>query len=387
MLEIENKDKCCGCHSCYNICPQKAITMEEDEKGFKYPVINAEKCVNCGLCKKVCPIINSKKIENKYKAYACYNKDENIRKESSSGGIFSLIASEILKKGGVVFGAAFNNEFMVEHIYVETEKELYKLRGSKYLQSTIGDAYKKAKEFLENDRYVLFTGTPCQIEGLLAFLGKKYDKLFTQDIICHGVPSPKVWKQYLKYRNKKDKENPINISFRNKDNGWKSYNLKIDYKNKNYKNNQINNKYMQAFLRNVCLRDSCYECAFKKINRLSDITLADFWGVEKVVSELDDNKGTSLAIINNSKGEELFESIKENIIKEEVKLDAAIKYNTSMVKSSIKDKNREEFFANLEKLDFDKLVKKYTEKPKYSKGVIKIKQVIKKLLDICKINY
>lgn len=381
MIKIEDKSKCSGCHACYSICEKKAITMKEDEKGFRYPIIDRKKCVDCKLCEKVCPILNNQTISNEPIAYACYNKNEKVRLESSSGGIFSLISAEILKKDGVVFGASFNNEFMIEHTCIESIEELYKFRGSKYVQSIIGDTYKKAKEFLKHGKYVLFTGTPCQIEGLLKYLGKDYDNLFTQDIICHGVPSPNVWKKYLTYRNDKDGEKPLKINFRNKDNGWSSYNLKFKYKDKEYKENQIKDKYMQAFLRNVCLRDSCYNCSFKKMNRLSDITLADFWGIQRVKPELYDNKGTSLVIINSEKGKELFESIEKEIIKEEVDINEAIIGNPSMVKSSTKDKNREKFFDNLNNLEFDILVKKYTEQPNFiSKCITKSKKIVKQII-------
>lgn len=381
MIDIKNKEKCSGCHACYSVCPTKAIKMVEDEKGFKYPVVDQSKCVNCRLCEKVCPIINKKIVNNELKAYSCYNKNDDIRSKSSSGGIFTLLASKILEKNGVVFGASFTNEFMVEHIYVEKEEELYKLRGSKYLQSIIGDSYKQVKKFLEEGRYVLFTGTPCQVEGLMAYLNKKYEKLFTQDIICHGVPSPKVWKRYLEYRKIEDAEEPLEINFRNKDNGWKNYNLKFRYKEHEYKNNQSMDKYMQAFLKNVSLRESCYNCSFKKINRLSDITLADFWGIEKINPEMFDDKGTSLVIVNNEKGKELFKEIQNEVVKEEVNLNEAIKYNPSMITSSKPDKNREEFFENLEKMDFNELVNKYTEKPNFvSKCISKGKKIVKKIL-------
>lgn len=381
MLKIDNKSNCCGCHACYNSCPQNAIIMEEDEKGFKYPKINENKCTNCGFCEKVCPILNKRKIANDPKAYACINKDENIRENSSSGGIFTLIAKEIINMGGVVFGTKFDSNFNVIHSYTSLEEELYKFRGSKYVQSIIGDNYKIAKSFLEAGKYVLFTGTPCQIEGLLAYLGKKYDKLFTQDIICHGVPSPKVWRKYLDYRKHKDEDRPLSINFRNKDNGWSSFNLKFTYENKSYKKSQVEDKYMQAFLRNVCLRDSCYKCSFKKINRLSDITLADFWGIQRVKPELYDNKGTSLVIVNSEKGKELFESIKENIIQEEVNIEEALVGNTAMLTSAVVDKNRVKFFENLDKLDFSVLVNKYTEKPSLMlKIIVLLKKIAKRIL-------
>lgn len=378
MNTICDKNLCTGCTACFNICPNNAIYMEESSEGFTYPVIDKEKCISCGLCTKVCPILNNVKIENKPVAYACINKDEKVRNLSSSGGIFTVLAEEILKNDGVIFGATFDEEYNVVHEYIEKKEDLEKLRGSKYVQSSINDTYKRTKEFLENNRYVLFTGTPCQIEGLKKYLQKDYKKLYTQDIICHGVPSPKVWKKYLEYRKNKDKQKPQNISFRNKDNGWKLFNTKFEYSKFEYKQNQNEDIYMQAFLKNTSLRNSCYNCSFKKKNRVSDITLADFWGIENVLPEMDDNKGTSLVIVNSNKGEEFFEKIKNNINYKEVDLDEAIKYNKSMIESVKQDKNRKKFFENLDKMKFDKLVKKYT----YKRGIIK--RIYSKIKNILK---
>lgn len=223
MIEIKEKVECCGCQACYNICPKNAIEMVADEKGFKYPKVNKDKCINCGLCEKVCPILNKKTIENEPKVYACYNKNDEIRMKSSSGGIFTLIAEEIIKRDGVVCGAAFDEQYGLSHQFVESIEDLEKLRTSKYFQSSIEDTYRKTKEYLLNGRYVLFTGTPCQIEGLLSYLGKQYDKLYTQDIICHGVPSPKVWRKYVDYRLSIDKKIPQSINFRDKkQQGWRT---------------------------------------------------------------------------------------------------------------------------------------------------------------------
>ena len=377
MINIKEKIDCCGCHACFNACPVNAIKMIEEEKGFKYPVVDKEKCINCGLCDKVCPIINNKKIENTPVAYACYNKDEEIRKNSSSGGIFTLIASNIIKNNGVVFGVAFDNEFNVKHIMVEKVEDLEKLRGSKYVQSDIGDTYKKAKECLEEGREVLFTGTPCQIEGLKTYLRKDYENLYTQDIICHGVPSPKVWNKYKEYRENKDKDIPINISFRNKDNGWQYFNLKFLYNKKEYKRNKIEDLFMKSFLQNMSLRDSCYACSFKKYNRLSDITLADFWGIDNILSELNDNKGISLVIVNSEKGQAMIKNIKDNIFVKEVNIEEALKFNPSMIKSASKNQHREDFFKDLECEKFDKVVNKYATKTNI---VVKILRKIKHTL-------
>lgn len=249
-------------------------------------------------------------IDNSPKAYLGINKNEEIREESSSGGIFTVIAQEILRDGnGIVFGAAFDENFIVKHIEICDEKELYKLRTSKYVQSDISNTYQRAESYLKKGKNVLFTGTPCQIEGLKSYLMKEYENLYTQDIICHGVPSPLIWEKYKNYRKKVDSKNPENINFRNKDNGWHEFNLKFSYDNGKYSKSQNKDLYMKAFLDNLILRDSCYKCSFKKYNRNSDITLADFWGIENIKSKLDDNKGISLIIVNSKKGQSILNRI------------------------------------------------------------------------------
>ena len=234
MININDKSNCCGCQACFNKCPKDAITMAEDEKGLKYPKIDKKRCINCGLCEKVCPILKKIKIENEPKAYACVNLNDEIRMQSSSGGIFTVIASNIIDKGGVVFGATWNNDFSkVEHIYAEKKDELFKFRGAKYLQSDINKSYVQVKEFLDKGRYVLFTGTPCQIEALKSFLNKDYEKLYLQDIICHGVPSPKVWTAYKEFMEQKnDSSKTTNMQFRDKTiEGWNRYHVKMQFNN------------------------------------------------------------------------------------------------------------------------------------------------------------
>ena len=380
MINIEKKINCSGCHACYNICPKNAIKMEVDEKGFRYPIVNKEQCVNCGLCEKVCPIITKNQINNNPRIYVCYNKNEEIRAESSSGGIFSLIANEILSRNGVVFGAAFSQDFLVSHISIEKKDDLDLLRRSKYVQSSINDTYKEAKKFLDDGRFVLFTGTPCQIEGLLAYLKKDYDKLYTQDIVCHGVPSPKVWKTYLKYRKNKDGEKPISINFRDKkQEGWHRFSLSFKYKNFEYSKNQTQDLFMKVFLRNLCLRDSCYECSFRKEHRLSDITLADCWGIKNIKPNMDDNKGVSLILVNSNKGQELYNCISDSIESYETTMEKAIESNPSIIKSPNINKNREKFFENIDNMDFDKLVEKSMPKDSLIKKFFrKIKNILKK---------
>lgn len=370
---VIDSNKCTGCLACFNICPKGAIEIKENEEGFIYPVIDKDKCINCGLCKKVCPVLNSKETKREVLAYACYNKDEKIRENSSSGGMFYLIGKYILDNNGIVFGAKYNDKFLVEHDCIQNEKELKKFMGSKYLQSNIKDNYKKVKEFLKQDKLVLFTGTPCQIEGLYSYLGKDYDNLYTQDIICHGCPSPKVWRKYLNSFNQKIKK----INMRNKANGWNDFSMSIEFEQNEFNLSHNIDKYMYFFLANYSLRKTCYNCSFKKKHRNSDITLADFWGIDNVKPELNDDKGTSLVMINSEKGRKLFNEIKENIIYEEVDFEKAISYNTAMTKSVNMPENRDKFFKDLDKLNFDKLYKKY--KPK-EKQVTKIKRIIKKVL-------
>ena len=395
MIEIEEKDKCCGCYGCFNICPVNAISMKEDSYGFRYPVVDKEKCINCGMCEKVCPILNKPKRENinkdndfnldeginknivkintinktehnfniensikenKSVAFAAYNKNKDERIKSSSGGIFTLIAKAILNEGGLVYGASFDNDFSVKHVRIDKTQDIEKLRTSKYVQSLIGDTYKNAKKDLEEGKKVLFTGTPCQINGLYAYLQKNYDNLYTQDIICHGVPSPKVWREYLKYREIKDQKKPMRINFRQKvPFGWNLFSLSFDNE---YNTKHGEDQYMKMFLQNVSLRDSCFNCNFKDKNRISDITLADFWGINKVEPEMNDDKGTSLLIINSKKGIGLLEKIRSEIEIKETNLDEAIKYNPAMIASVPMNPNRENFFRNINELEKNNLKEK-----------------------------
>ena len=359
MIKITDKSKCSGCHSCYNVCPKKCIAMKEDFEGFWYPEVDIDKCIDCGLCEKRCPILSDMKNDNQPQAYACYNKDENIRKESSSGGVFTLLATFIIKRGGIVYGASFNNEFMVEHIKVDNINDLAKLRGSKYVQSRIGNTYAEIKEYLNQGKLVYFSGTPCQIDGLVAFLNKKYDNLILQDIVCHGVPSPKVWNKYLEQFNIKDN---AKISFRDKSTGWDSYSFTIDQQDK-FTQLSSQNEYMKVFLKDLCLRHSCYDCHSKSLHRNSDITLADFWGIKNICPELYDNKGTSLVFVNSQKGKELFNEIVEDIEYKEVDIKEASKYNPSSYKSVDIPDRRKEYMENIFSKEFNKYSRKFTKLP------------------------
>ncbi len=315
MLEVPKR--CNGCHACASICPKQCIKMVANDEGFLCPQIDKSKCINCGLCEKICPVLHkSARRKTKAKEYACYNKNLDTRMQSSSGGIFSLLAEEILSENGCVFGAAFDENWNVKHICVDNLNDLWKLRGSKYVQSEIGNSYILAKKLLGEGRKVLFTGTPCQIGGLKSFLGKEYDNLWTQDIICHGVPSPLVWQDYVKSQKLQNNAEIKSIFFRDKKDGWLEYSMKIDFENgKTYQKSFREDEFFHLFLKNLCLRNSCYDCAFKgDQNRQSDITLADFWGAQIVCGKKNfDNKGLSYVIVRTKRGQELFDKIKDNV--------------------------------------------------------------------------
>ena len=323
MIDIKEKKNCCGCEACVQRCPKSCITMREDNEGFLYPEVDKNICIDCGLCEKVCPVINQAEERKPLAVYAAKHKDEQIRMASSSGGAFTAIAESVIDEGGVVFGAKFNQDWDVVHSYTETKEGLGAFRGSKYVQSRIGESYKEAEGFLKAGRKVLFSGTPCQIAGLKRFLRKEYDNLLTVDFICHGVPSPGVWREYLKEETARQcgeknsvLQRPIHernaliegISFRDKRLGWKKYSFALALSTTNgsgAKNTVLlseplnKNIFLRGFLADLYLRPSCHACPSKSFKSRSDITIGDFWGVQKIMPQIDDDKGVSIIIVNS----------------------------------------------------------------------------------------
>lgn len=383
-LQIKDKKDCMGCYACSNICPKNCIYMISDNEGFWYPQVEYNECIKCGLCINACPIINKVEVqENNVQAYACINKEESIRLKSSSGGLFTVFAEWVIDNGGVVFGAGFDEDFTVSHSCVDTKGELEKFRGSKYVQSKIGDTYKQAKDFLKQGRKVLFTGTPCQIAGLKRYLVKNYDNLLCQDIICQGVPSPMVWKNYLNDRIKGQGEGyqVKKVSFREKDEGWKQYQMKIIFESDEiYQKNKNKDEYLKIFMKFLSIRPSCFECKFKGKYRESDITLADFWGIENVEPSMNDNKGTSLVLINTRKGQKLMNEIKGKMIYKNVAFLDSIKSNPMYSKSIQFSDMRNKFFEELQNSDFSFIVKKYLKDSIFITLINKAKRICKRLI-------
>lgn len=345
MIRILDNSQCCGCEACRNICPRQCILMKEDNEGFLYPEVNFSDCIDCGLCERVCPVLNPSKERIPVVVYAAKHYDDNIRLASSSGGVFTFIAEKVIDEGGVVFGARFNDQWGVIHDYVETKEKLSCFRGSKYVQSRIGDTYKQVLLFLQSGRKVLFTGTSCQIAGLKLFLRKEYDNLLTVDIICHGVPSPKVWKRYLNEITLIDGLQVTDISFRNKHKGWRDFSLKVDMQGKKlYLRSFKSDLYFDFFLSNMILRPSCYSCPAKSGKSCSDITLGDFWGIENVCPEFDDDKGCSVALLYNPKVKFLIEGMElSDVVYNQVK-----QGNPSLEVSANCPVNRNYFFRLLD---------------------------------------
>jgi coenzyme F420-reducing hydrogenase beta subunit len=286
--------------------------MEYDAEGFAYPSVDFRFCINCRLCEKTCPriYINKEKVNSFIRSYAAIAKDDLVRQKSSSGGIFWILASDILAKGGIVFGAAMNDYLMVYHTAVESTEELIKLQGSKYVQSKIAGTYAQAKKALSVGRYVLYSGTACQIAGLMRYLDKEYEKLYTVDVLCHGVPSSKVWERYIREQEATYGASVKEAYFRDKKLGWKKYSLMLVFKNgESYIRTVAEDNYFRLFLANYSLRPSCYSCIFKSLERYSDITIGDCWGIETYMPDMDDDKGTSVVLVHTEKGQKLFNQL------------------------------------------------------------------------------
>ncbi len=356
MLPTTN---CTGCGACSHICPKNCISMLPDNYGFLYPQLNDELCIKCGLCEKTCPVLNKYEQEKLtyINSYAAKINDNNIRKISSSGGIFSVIAEKVLKTNGIVYGAAFDESFVVKHIGVSSLDDLDLLRRSKYVQSDLNNSFPSVESNLKDGKTVFFTGTPCQVEGLLAYLKKPYDNLITMDFVCHGVPAPYVWEQYKKLLKKQHNSGIVDVNFRDKSLGWKSSSIRIKFENGNvYSNTFSNDPYIKAFLANMDLRDSCYSCKFKNTTHKSDITVADYWGIDKINPEIYDDKGLSLVLLNTVKGTSLINETEAEITLVKTDVEKAFPYNPCIIKSAPKHNFRQYFLSNYTKGDFSKTV-------------------------------
>lgn len=373
-FKTSDKFSCYGCYACYESCPTGAITMEEDFEGFKYPIIDQSKCIHCGICESKC-IYNNEKLlqkENNYPiVYALFNKKLDIVKESTSGGVFISFAKHFIEKNGYVVGVKYNKNMEVIHDFANTIEECKAFSGSKYVRSDISGVFRKVKKLLEQKIMVLFTGTPCQIAGLRSFLGKDYNNLLCLEIICRSNPSPKVFAKYIEYLNDKVKSKVIGFKFRDKSSGWTKPEIKIIFDNGfEIKEPARLNNFNRAFSNSIMSRPSCYSCEFTKENRVGDITIGDFWGIDKIDPEIHENLGTSLMIINNKKGFEIFDKIKKDFNYKEKNIEEAFLYNHRFPIQL--NEKRETFFQKIDSENIFVLLRSFNDlvKDKKSKKVV-----------------
>ncbi len=376
MIVITDKTNCCGCQACANSCPKGCISMQADEEGFLYPYVDKQQCVNCGICEKVCPILNKPQTFVGIETYAAKHRNKDVKLRSSSGGVFTALAEVILKEKGVVFGASFDRDWNVVHTYVDTPQELDKLRRSKYVQSNIGKTYQQAKNFLDQGRKVLFTGTPCQIAGLRNYLGKEYENLLTAELFCHGVPSPGVWQKFL--RENFDVSLIQDINFRTKQIGWnrpylsflllphgaahvygmKRTLLEIFINKLKIKTSVLSNSFFKAFLRDLISRPICHVCPFRTA-RFADFCIGDLWGVwPDIITQEDETLGVSAVIVNTAKAQDFFNIyLSASMITQRVDFSKVAKANFPLLTSPKPHPKRADFFARYQAENFNKLAK------------------------------
>lgn len=366
MIKITDRTKCCGCTACANACSKGAIHMLPDEEGFLYPLVSLDKCINCNVCNKVCPVENkSTSMGLVLNSYVLRTKDKDVLTNSTSGGFITPLASYILGLDGVICGAAYDKDFRVKHIIVENdgaEKGLANIRGSKYVQSDLGDCFKKIKKFLEEERTVCFVGTPCQVNGLKSFLQKNYTRLITVDLVCHGTPSPRLWEKYLNYQKAKYNSEISEISFRNKTYGYHSGTMKITFASGNiYYGSARIDLMLKSFFSEIASRPICYQCPFKTLDRCSDFTIYDCWHASDLVSGLkDDDKGFTNVIVQSNKGKNILDLVKDRYEIYSVDTKKAIELDGIMIlNSAIPHQQRTKFYLNLDQHEIKEIVQKF----------------------------
>lgn len=387
MIQITDKAKCCGCNACGDICAHHAITFQTDIEGFWYPVVDKEKCVDCGLCEKVCPMLSqtSSAVYNEVpQVIAAYTKDEAIRMDSTSGGLHSTMAKEWYTEGGYVGGAVFQQDHTVRHLISNNEGDLDRIRSSKYLQSDMSGLYKEVCGLLKKGEKVFFCATPCQIQALHNFLRKDYPNLLTADFVCLGVNSPKVFLAYMDMLERKYKSKAVRIKFKNKRWGWHNFSIRVDFANgKTYCKDKSHDPYFVGYCTNhLFTRPSCYVCPFRKFPHHSDITLADFWGIEKLEPSMDQDKGTSLLFINTDKGKRMFNKVRESVIWKQFTMDDVKHVYPNMFEHTpMEHGSRGAFFSELGKRPFEYVANKYFSMPTWKRRLMSyVKRIAKKII-------
>lgn len=364
MIKVINKHDCCGCNACRTICPHACITMVADVEGFLYPEVQHKECLRCGMCVRACPMSLEEPTGDLPVTLVGWNKDAGIRSTSSSGGIFTALMQQTLREGGIVIGAGFDSSMNLLHMSADVEANCGVFRGSKYLQSSIGDTFAEAKHHLQQGRQVLFSGTPCQVAGLYSFLGISFHNLLTCDVVCHGVPSPKVFKAYLNEIERHRDTKVQCVSFRRKDKGWKKFSIALSFNDgTEYSNILTQDPFMRGFLDNLFLRPSCHACRFSRLPRVADLSLGDFWGVGAKHPEWDDDKGTSVILVQTQKGHQALQSCANDLFMHDADLSEAISHNPCICHSVSPSKRRTAFFEDLDRIAVRDWLLKYLAAP------------------------
>ena len=364
-IQISRSEKCSGCTACSQICPKKCITMQPDGEGFLYPVVDEERCIECGKCKAVCPVLYHDEGTIPQKVLAEKNRNEKIRSTSSSGGVFYELAKQFIQSGGEVYGCALDENMVARHICATSLDELDKLKSSKYVQSHMGNTMEEIKKKLLSGKKILFSGTPCQTAGLYNYLGKEYENLFAVDVLCHGVPSPQLFADYLEYLSKKQGgAKPISVNFRNKERGWKRLYMEVRFDNgKRHYIYSGYDRYEGRFLNNLSLRPSCYECKFTTTKRYGDITLGDFWGIGRKYPQWDDDKGISVVMLNTDKGMDVYNRIVDIFDSREETLETAKAGQRTLYAPTKKNPDRDAFYKLYAEKGCKEALERYTNVP------------------------
>lgn len=381
-LVTNKKEECCGCSACQQICNVNAISIIPDEEGFLFPIKNKDICTNCGACEKVCPFEHPIYFQNSPKVLAAYLKNSSEIKKSSSGAIFYVIAREIIKLGGVVCGATIDENMQVYHVVAKTLDELELIRGSKYVQSALGDCYREIRRILKSGQWVYFTGTGCQVAGLKTFLRKDYANLLTSDLICHGVPNQRLFDMHIKYLEKKHNGKVIAYQFRDNKN-WRVNELVtmvIGSQTRFFRLPTYEfSPYLYSFMFAMIYRYSCYKCPFAKVTRQGDITLADFWGIHHFFPNMDARHGVSLVLLNTDKGIDFWKKIHSYVYSEEANISSAAQFNGNLVRSTVMPLIRETIFSKIKMEGYNAIACTLFRPKKYN--FIKIKAFLRNILD------